>query len=192
MAIDFHDIANASKKALNLVDDTERRRMLEEFVESTGPLVEAAARDAFHRLLDEINEQLAPHARIRLIQEGTRLAAEVVTLGEERRPGWTLHLDSDTISKVLLRMPSSVKERATESAQRAGVSLNSWTVDILERALENLRQRQSGTEQPEGRANEDDERLLDRGCRNKTGEATPPANPVIHDFDGSTAWRIQP
>ena len=170
MAIDFHDIANASKKALNLVDDSERRRMLEEFVESTGPLVEAAARDAFHRLLDEINEQLAPHARIRLIQEGTRLAAEVVTLGEERRRGWTLHVDSDTISKVLLRMPSSVKDRATESAQRAGVSLNSWTVDILERALENLRQRQSGAEQPEGRANEDDEKASESGLPEQNGE----------------------
>lgn len=177
MAIDFHDIANASKKALNLVDDRERRRMLEEFVESTGPLVEAAARDAFHSLLDEINEQLAPHARIRLIQEGTRLAAEVVTLGEERRPGWSLHLDSDTISKVLLRMPSSVKERATESAQRAGVSLNSWTVDILERALENLRQRQGGTEQPEGRANEDDEKASGSGLPEQNGESNSTGEP---------------
>ena len=150
MAIDFHDIAAASKKALNLVDDAERRRFVEQFLDSTGPLVEAAARNAFQNLLDEINDQLAPHARIRLIQEGTRLSAEVVTLGEERRRGWTLHLDSDTISKVLVRMPSNVKDRATESAQKAGVSLNSWTVDILERALDNLRQRQSGTEDSEG------------------------------------------
>jgi predicted HicB family RNase H-like nuclease len=110
-------------------------------LDSTGPLVESEARNAFQNLLDEINDQLAPHARIRLIQEGTRLSAEVVTLGEERRRGWTLHLDSDTISKVLVRMPSNVKDRATESAQKAGVSLNSWTVDILERALDNLRQR---------------------------------------------------
>ncbi len=177
MAIDFHDIANASKKALNLVDDTERRRMLEEFVESTGPLVEAAARDAFQNLLDEINEQLAPHARIRLIQEGTRLAAEVVTLGEERRRGWTLHVDSDTISKVLLRMPSGVKDRATESAQRAGVSLNSWTVDILERALENLRQRQSGTEQPEDRADGGEEMPSAPGPSEEDGEGNPADRP---------------
>ena len=151
MSIDFHDIANASKKALDLVDDTERRHILEQFVDSTGPLVEAAARDAFQTLLDEINNQLAPHARIRLIQKGRRLVVDVVTLVEERRRGWTLHLDSDTISKVLVRMPSSVKDRAAESAQRAGVSLNSWTVDILERALENLHQRQNGTDKPENR-----------------------------------------
>ena len=149
MPIDFRDIANASKKALNLVDDPERRDFLEQFVDSTGPLVEAAARDAFQELLDEINAQLAPHVRLRLIQEGTRLAADVVKLGEERGRGWTLRLDGDTISKVLVRMPSNVKERATESAQKAGMSLNNWTVDILERALENLRQRQTRSEEPE-------------------------------------------
>jgi hypothetical protein len=67
-------------------------------------------------------------------------------------------------------MPSGVKERATESAQRAGVSLNSWTVDILERALENLRQRQSGTEQPEDRANEDDDKASESGLPDQNGE----------------------
>ena len=149
MPIDFREIANASKKALNLVDDPERRHILEQFVDSTGPLVEAAARDAFLNLLDEINAQLAPHVRLRLVQEGTGLAADVITLGEERGRGWTLRFDGDTISKVLVRMPSNVKERATESAQRAGMSLNNWTVDILERALENLRQRQSRSEEPE-------------------------------------------
>jgi len=49
------------------------------------------------------------------------------------------------------------------------VSLNSWTVDILERALENLRQRQSGTEHPEGRANEDDEKASGSGLPEQNG-----------------------
>ena len=39
-------------------------------------------------------------------------------------------------------MPSEVKERASEAAKRAGTSMNAWTVRTLERALENLRQRQ--------------------------------------------------
>jgi hypothetical protein len=175
MPIDFREIANASKKALNLVDDPERRRILEQFVDSTRPLVEAAARDAFQELLDEINTQLAPHVRLRLVQEGTRLAVEVVNLGEERGRGWTLRLDSDTIAKVLLRMPSNVKERATESAQRAGMSLNSWTVDILERALENLRQRQSGTDKPESRASGGEGGGSKSGPLGHNGEGDPAA-----------------
>ena len=161
MAIDFQHIADASKKALNLVDDAERRRFVEQFLDSTGSLVESAARNAFQNLLDEINDQLAPHARIRLIQEGTRLTADVMTLGEERRRGWMLHLDNDPISKVLVRMPSSVKNLATESAQKAGVSLNSWTVDILERALENLRQRQSRTNDSESESDSGEDRATE-------------------------------
>ena len=59
-------------------------------------------------------------------------------------------------------MPSNVKDRATESAQKAGVSLNSWTVDILERALDNLRQRQNETQDSEGGADGGEERSEDR------------------------------
>ena len=46
MPIDFHDIANAPKKALNLVDHTEKRQVLKQFLDSTGPLVEAGRIDA--------------------------------------------------------------------------------------------------------------------------------------------------
>ncbi len=149
MPFDYRGIGAASKKALNLVEDPERRRMLEEFVDSTAPLVEAAAREALQELIEEINAQLAPHARLRLVQDGSNLAAEVVPLGDEQPGAWSLRLESDSVSKVLLRMPSNIKERAAESAQRAGVSLNSWTVNILERAVENLKRNQTETETPD-------------------------------------------
>ena len=68
-------------------------------------------------------------------------------------------------------MPSSVKERATESAQRAGVSLNSWTVDILERALENLRQRQSEPDDPEARSGASEDRVSESGSPEPKGDA---------------------
>lgn len=158
MPFDYRGIGAASKKALNLVEDPERRRMLEEFVDSTAPLVEAAAREAVQELIEEINAQLAPHARLRLVQDGSNLAAEVVPLGEEQPGAWSVRLDSGSVSKVLLRMPSNIKERAAESAQRAGVSLNSWTVNILERAVENLKRNQSETETPDDHTETDENR----------------------------------
>ena len=57
-------------------------------------------------------------------------------------------IDSDSISKVLVRMPSEVKEMAADAAQKAGTSLNSWTVNILERALISLRERHEKTPRP--------------------------------------------
>ena len=140
MPIDLSEIAAAPKKALPLIQDAERRRDLAQFVESTAALVVEAARHQVQQLAEEINAGLAPHARVRLVQEGDRLVAEVVTLNEDHRRSWTFNVDSDVISRVLLRMPSTIKERASEAAQRAEMSLNSWTVTILERALTNLKQ----------------------------------------------------
>ena len=142
MSFDLRRIAEAQKKALALVENAERRRILEQFVESSGPLVEAAARDALQELANEINAQLAPGARVRLVQEGSRVIPEIVSLGEDLGQGRTLVIDSDAVSKVLVRMPSDVKSLAAEAAQKAGTSLNNWTVNILERALVSLRDRQ--------------------------------------------------
>ena len=142
MPIELRTIADAQLKALALIEDPERRRILERFLESSGPLVEAAARDALLTLVQEVNAQLAPVARLRLVQEGSRIVPDVVLLGEDIGKGRPIVIDSDSISKVLVRMPSDVKVMATEAAQKAGTSLNKWTVNILERALVNLRERQ--------------------------------------------------
>ena len=54
MPFDLREVANAQKRALALVESPERRRMLEEFLENSGPLVETAARDALQELVNEI------------------------------------------------------------------------------------------------------------------------------------------
>ena len=147
MPFDLRRIVEAQKKALDLIENPERREALERFLESSGPLVESAARDALHDLVEEINGQLAPHARVRLVQDGSKVLPEVVSLAEDIGKGRAVVIDSDSISKFLVRMPSEVKVMATEAAQRAGTSLNGWTVTVLERALVNLRDRQQKAEQ---------------------------------------------
>lgn len=142
MSIDLRRIAEAQKKALVMVENSDSREFLENFLEGSSPLVEAAARDLLHELVEEVNIQLAPHSRLRLIQEGGNVVPEIISLNEEINRGRRVVIDRDTISKVLVRMPSDVKTMATEAAQKAGTSLNSWTVNILERALVNLRERQ--------------------------------------------------
>ena len=73
MSFDLRRIAEAQKKSVAFVENAEQRRILEQFVESAGALVEAAARDALQELADEINSQLAPGARVRLVQEGSKV-----------------------------------------------------------------------------------------------------------------------
>ena len=142
MPFDLRRIALAQNKALVLVEDVERRRILEQFLASAGPLVEAAVRDELQALVQEINAQLAPGARLRLVQEGSEVLPDIVSLGEDIGKGRPIAIDSGSISKVLVRMPSEVKEMAADAARKAGTSMNSWTVNILARALVNLRERQ--------------------------------------------------
>ena len=154
MPIDLRTIAAAQTKALALVENPDRRRILEQFIENAGSLVEAAARDALQVLVEEVNAQLAPGRRLRLVQEGNRVVPEIVSLDEEPGRGRRLVIDSDSISKVLVRMPSEVKTMAAEAAQKAGTSMNSWTVNVLERALGNLRERQERASRSENRDEE--------------------------------------
>jgi HicB family len=45
--------------------------------------------------------------------------------------------DSAGTARITLRLPESVKTRAEEAANRAGVSVNSWLVRAVTRALDN-------------------------------------------------------
>ena len=150
MAVHLHTVTESLGRTLALVEDPQRRALLQHFVDSAGPLAEAAALQALHQMVGEINVLLAPQARVRLYQEAGAWVPEVITTENDSGAEWRIHLDRDAISRVLIRMPSEVKERASEAAKRAGTSMNAWTVRTLERALENLRQRQQteGTSSP--------------------------------------------
>ena len=161
MPIDFRDIPAAARKVLLLVEDAERRKTLEQFLDSASPLVESAAREVVQTLVEEINVQLAPHAQVRLIQDANKVTAEVVRLGSERVRRGSHRLDGDTVSKVLFRIPSTIKDMAAESARKAGMSLNSWTVDILERAIDNLTESRQDDDVDQGEPTKDDDRQND-------------------------------
>lgn len=146
MAVQLNTVTESLGRTLALVEDPQRRELLQNFVDSAGPLAEAAALQALHQMVSDINALLAPHARVRLFQEAGAWTPEVITTDDDSGAEWRIHLDRDAISRVLIRMPSEVKERASEAAKRAGTSMNAWTVRALERALENLRQRQQAQE----------------------------------------------
>lgn len=173
MPFDLRRVAQAQKRALVLIDNEEKKRTLEQFIESSGPLVEAAARDELQLLVEDINAQLAPEARVRLVQEGSRVVPEVVTLAQERGRGRTTVADGDAISRVLVRMPSDVKTKAAEAAQRAGTSLNSWTVNILERAVTNLREHQERAAQSQTQDDADESNSYAPESEKESGDRDP-------------------
>ncbi|HEV7653612.1 MAG TPA: hypothetical protein VGP36_02595 [Mycobacteriales bacterium] len=52
--------------------------------------------------------------------------------------------ESDGTARVTLRLPESIKARTEEAANRAGISVNSWLVRAVTRALDGAAQQDQG------------------------------------------------
>ena len=67
------------KRVLSLVDDPERRQMLEEFIDCSVPFVQVAVLEAFQSLVQEVNSQLLPAASVSLVDQSGRISVELVS-----------------------------------------------------------------------------------------------------------------
>ena len=83
MSFDLSRISDAQKRALVLIDSSDKRQVLDQFIQVRGPLVVEAVLSGLHELADEINTQLGSRARLRLVQEGNRLLPEIVPSSDE-------------------------------------------------------------------------------------------------------------
>jgi hypothetical protein len=132
---------DALKQPLGLIDNEERRRQIEAYVDAARVPLERAANDLMSQMAQSIDEQVHDHYRIRLSYRPGGLALEVeekVGDGDEER--WTT-LEGD-VEKITIRIPAELKDLATQAAQRAGTSANSWFVKALARALRNAESQQ--------------------------------------------------
>ena len=132
--LNTESLFDALKQPLALIDNDERRRMIEAYVEAARVPLERAANDLMSHMAQTIDEQVNDHYRIRLGYRPGGLALEVeekVGDGDEAR--WT-SLEGD-VEKITIRIPAELKDLATQAAQRAGTSANSWFVKALARAL---------------------------------------------------------
>lgn len=127
-------VLDAFKQPLALVENDERRRQTEAFVEAARPNVERAVFDLMSQLVQAVDERVGDHYRVRLAYRPGALAVDVeekVQDGEAAR--WTT-LEGD-VEKITIRIPAELKDLATQAAARAGTSANSWFVKALARAI---------------------------------------------------------
>lgn len=125
---------DALKQPLGLIDNDERRRQIETYIDAARVPLERAVNDLMSQLVQSIDEQVSEHYRIRLAYRAGGLALEVEERtgnGDETR--WA-SLEGD-IEKITIRIPAELKDLATQAAQRGGTSANSWFVKALARAL---------------------------------------------------------
>jgi predicted HicB family RNase H-like nuclease len=96
--------------------------------------------DALAEAALELNDQLeSSHVELRVAGHDLQLVLvrEDGTVPEQA--------DEAFSARITLRLPESLKQRAESAAAREGASVNTWLVQVLQRAVEPRRQSSSGS-----------------------------------------------
>ncbi len=129
------DIFEALKAPLAVVDNPERRAQLAAYIDAARVQLERSVFDLLSRFAEDVNGQVSAHYQIALSYRPGALDLEVKPAepGEGQEQVWSLA--EGEVEKITLRLPAELKELATEAAANAGLSVNSWFVRVLARAL---------------------------------------------------------
>jgi hypothetical protein len=130
-------VFDALKQPLALIEDDERRRAIETYIEAARLPLERAVYDMLSQVVSTVDERVAAHYKLRLSYSPAGLALDV----DEKAPNggeeaqWSAEGD---VEKITIRIPAELKDLATQAAQRAGTSANTWFIKALARALRNM------------------------------------------------------
>ena len=160
-------VFDALKQPLALIDNDERRRAIETYVEAARTPLERAMYDLMSQMAVAIEEQVQEHYKIRLTYTPGGLAVEVEAKtpapGEEQ--AWST--SEGDVEKITIRIPAELKDLAQQAASRAGTSANTWFVKALARAVRNIEVQSAppATGRPRRSGWQDDRRDSGRGSR---------------------------
>ncbi len=128
-------IFEALRGPLAVVDNEERRRQIEGYVEAARLPLERSVFDLLSQFAQAVNAEVSSHYEVNLgYQPGVLdLEVRVREPGEPPEETWTLA--EGEVEKITLRIPAELKDLATQAAAKAGLSVNAWFVRVLARAL---------------------------------------------------------
>jgi hypothetical protein len=119
----------------------ETRRTAELLAAAMEPAARLAILDALSTATADVTAALSGvTVEVRLHGREPRISVDHLETEPEPEAGETEPAppvdESDGTARVTLRLPESVKARTEEAAARAGISVNSWLVRAVTRALE--------------------------------------------------------
>jgi predicted HicB family RNase H-like nuclease len=126
----------------------ETRRTADLLAAAMEPATRLAILDALSTATADVTAALnGVTVEVRLHGREPRISVETIETESEQDSGaepMPSADDSDGTARVTLRLPESIKARAEEAASRAGISVNSWLVRAVARALDTPPQDQGG------------------------------------------------
>ena len=153
MEFTTESIFQALKSPLAVVDSPERRTQLADYVEAARLPLERSVFDLLSNFAEAVDAEVSSHYQVTLSYRPGVLDLQVRASEPAEQPEETWSLAEGEVEKITLRIPAELKDLASEAAARSGLSVNSWFVRVLARALR--------------RAEEPEERHRRRGRRGR-------------------------
>ena len=155
MEFTTESIFEALKSPLAVVDSPERRTQLEDYVDAARLPLERSVFDLLSNFAEAVDTEVSSHYQVTLSYRTGVLDLQVRASEPAEQPEETWSLAEGEVEKITLRIPAELKDLASEAAAKSGLSVNSWFVRVLARALR--------------RAEEPEERHRGRGRRGRRG-----------------------
>lgn len=135
MEFTIESIFKALRDPLAMVDNPERRSQLEDYVEAARPPLERSVFDLLSRLAETVDEEVGENYQVSLRYREGALILDVRASEREEEAEETWTRAEGDVEKITLRLPAELKDLATEEATKSGLSINSWFVRAIARAL---------------------------------------------------------
>ena len=153
MEFTTESIFQALKSPLAVIDSPERRSQLEDYVDAARLPLERSVFDLLSQFAEAVDTEVSSHYQVTLSYRPGVLDLQVRASEPAEQPEETWSLAEGEVEKITLRIPAELKDLASEAAAKSGLSVNSWFVRVLARALR--------------RAEEPEERHRRRGRRGR-------------------------
>ena len=135
MEFTTESIFQALKSPLAVVDSPERRTQLEDYVDAARLPLERSVFDLLSNFAEAVDSEVSSHYQVTLSYRPGVLDLQVRASEPAEQPEETWSLAEGEVEKITLRIPAELKDLASEAAAKSGLSVNSWFVRVLARAL---------------------------------------------------------
>ena len=135
MEFTTESIFQALKSPLAVVDSPERRTQLEDYVDAARLPLERSVFDLLSNFAEAVDSEVSSHYQVTLSYRPGVLDLQVRPSEPAEQPEETWSLAEGEVEKITLRIPAELKDLASEAAAKSGLSVNSWFVRVLARAL---------------------------------------------------------